>query len=204
MIAAKSATFVLSAPKLSVCPAETHPEVCFAGRSNVGKSSLINAVVGRKKLVKTSNVPGKTRAMNYFEIDEAWFLVDLPGYGYAKVSKTERDRWDRESKNYYLNRGSLRLIILVVDSRHQLTELDAEMALWLAENQRPFAVILSKSDKLTKNQQSASLAKTQRILRNMNMDVPVLLCSSETGAGIDPVRSLIADFINENYYIDQH
>lgn len=203
MIAARLATFILSAPTLAGCPPATHSEVCFAGRSNVGKSSLINAVVGRKKLVKTSNVPGKTRTMNYFEIDESWYLVDLPGYGYAKVSRTERERWDRESKNYYLNRSSLRLILQVVDARHQLTELDEEMALWLAENQRPFAVILSKSDKLTKNQQASSVAKTRRMLRTMNMDVPVLLCSSQTGEGIDAVRSLISDFINENYYIDQ-
>lgn len=200
-MSAKSATFLLSAPGYSDCPPESLPEVCFAGRSNVGKSSMINAIVGRKKLVKTSNMPGKTRAINFFIIDEAWHLVDLPGYGYAKVSKTERDRWTHEMRTYFTKRGTLKLIISIVDSRHPPSDLDEKLIFWLAENQLPFAVALSKSDKLSANQQATSVARVKKLLRRMNIDVPVVLTSSEKGDGIEAMRSLIQDFINDHYLI---
>lgn len=200
-MAAQSATFVLSALAYKDCPPESLPEVCFAGRSNVGKSSMINAVVNRKKLVKTSNMPGKTRAINYFRIDDKWFLVDLPGYGYAKVSKTERDRWEKVSKEYYSSRKTLNLILVIVDSRHDPSVLDEDLIYWLAERQLPFAILLSKSDKLSTNQKTATVARMKRLLKNMNIEVPVILTSSEKGQGIEEVRSLIRDFINDNYYI---
>jgi GTP-binding protein len=199
-MSAKTATFLLSAPSFSDCPPESLPEVCFAGRSNVGKSSMINAIVGRKKLVKTSNMPGKTRAFNYFTIDEAWFLVDLPGYGFAKVSKTERDRWTNESRNYFKQRGTLRLIVSIVDARHEPSDLDEKMIFWLAENQLPFIVALSKADKLSGNKKTGSLARVKRLLKNMNIEVPVVLTSAETGEGIEEIRTLVQDFINDNYY----
>jgi GTP-binding protein len=197
----QNATFILSAPTFSDCPPETLPEVCFAGRSNVGKSSMINAVVNRKKLVKTSNMPGKTRGFNYFKIDEKWFLVDLPGYGYAKVSKSEREKWDKEAQKFYLQRTALRLILLIVDSRHDPGVLDNDQIFWMAENQLPFAILLSKADKLTKNQKVATLARMKRLLKNMDIETPVILTSAETKQGIEDVRALIDDFINENYYI---
>lgn len=197
----QSATFVLSAPNYDTCPPEGLPEICFAGRSNVGKSSMINAVVNRKKLVKTSNMPGKTRGFNYFNIDDKWLLVDLPGYGYAKVSKKDRDLWEKEAQKYYTQRGTLRLIMLIVDSRHEPGELDTDQIFWLAENQLPFAILLSKSDKLTNNQKVSSLARMKRHLKNMNIDVPVILTSAQTKDGIDEVRTLIHDFINDNYDI---
>jgi GTP-binding protein len=197
----QNATFILSAPTFSDCPPETLPEVCFAGRSNVGKSSMINAVVNRKKLVKTSNMPGKTRGFNYFKIDEKWFLVDLPGYGYAKVSKSEREKWDKEAQKFYLQRTALRLILLIVDSRHDPGVLDTDQIFWMAENQLPFAILLSKADKLTKNQKVATLARMKRLLKNMDIETPVILTSAETKQGIEDVRALIDDFINENYYI---
>lgn len=197
----QSATFVLSAPNYATCPPEGLPEICFAGRSNVGKSSMINAVVNRKKLVKTSNMPGKTRGFNYFNIDDKWLLVDLPGYGYAKVSKKDRDLWEKEAQKYYTQRGTLRLIMLIVDSRHDPGELDTNQIFWLAENQLPFAILLSKSDKLTNNQKVSTLARLKRHLKNMNIDVPVILTSAETKDGIDEVRTLIHDFINDNYDI---
>ncbi|MCC5925980.1 MAG: YihA family ribosome biogenesis GTP-binding protein [Bacteroidetes bacterium] len=201
-MSAKTAEFVLSAPAFKDCPPETLPEVCFAGRSNVGKSSLINAVVGRKKLVKTSNVPGKTRAMNYFRIDEQWFLVDLPGYGYAKVSKSERERWDTETRTYFKNRGALRLVISCVDSRHEPQKLDEDFVFWLGSNGIPFAIVLTKSDKLTANQKQTATSRVRRMLKNMNMEVPVLLTSSEDKDGIEQVRELISDFVNNNYDTD--
>lgn len=197
----QSATFVLSAPNYATCPPEGLPEICFAGRSNVGKSSMINSVVNRKKLVKTSNMPGKTRGFNYFNIDDKWLLVDLPGYGYAKVSKKDRDLWEKEAQKYYTQRSSLRLILLIVDSRHDPGQLDTDQIFWLAENQLPFAILLSKSDKLTNNQKISSLARMKRHLKNMNIDVPVILTSAETKDGIDEVRTLIQDFINDNYDI---
>ncbi|HAC15313.1 MAG TPA: YihA family ribosome biogenesis GTP-binding protein [Bacteroidetes bacterium] len=197
----QSATFILSAPTFNDCPSETLPEVCFAGRSNVGKSSMINAVVNRKKLVKTSNMPGKTRGFNYFKMDEKWFLVDLPGYGYAKVSKSEREKWDKEAQKFYTQRTSLRLILLIVDSRHDPGVLDTDQIFWLAENQLPFAILLSKADKLTNNQKVATLARMKRLLKNMNIETPIILTSAETKQGIEDVRALIDDFINENYDI---
>jgi GTP-binding protein len=202
-MSAKTATFILSAPGLKDCPAGSVPEVCFAGRSNVGKSSLINAVVGRKKLVKTSNVPGKTRALNYFLIDEQWYLVDMPGYGYAKVSKTERDRWDNETRTYLLNRETLRLVIVCMDARHEPTALDRAFVEWLASNQKPFAVVMTKSDKLTNNEKVSHLRKTQKILEKMNIEVPVMLTSAEGKDGIERVRELIRDFVNNNYYVTE-
>jgi len=198
-MSATTAEFVLSAPAYRDCPAVTLPEICFAGRSNVGKSSLINAVVGRKKLVKTSNVPGKTRAMNYFRIDERWFLVDLPGYGYAKVSKSERDRWDTETRTYFRNRPSLRLVISCVDARHETQKLDLDFIFWLGSNAIPFAVVLTKADKISANQRQKALAGARRMLKNMNIEVPVLLTSSESKDGIDDVRELIADFVEHNH-----
>lgn len=197
----QSATFVLSAPNYATCPTEGLPEICFSGRSNVGKSSMINAVVNRKKLVKTSNMPGKTRGFNYFNIDEKWLLVDLPGYGYAKVSKKDRELWEKEAQKYYKQRSTLRLILLIVDSRHDPGQLDTDQIFWFAENQLPFAILLSKSDKLTNNQKVSSLARMKRHLRNMNIDVPVILTSAETKDGIDKVRTLIQDFISEKYDI---
>lgn len=201
-MSAKTAEFVLSAPAYKDCPPVSLPEICFAGRSNVGKSSLINAVVGRKKLVKTSNMPGKTRAMNYFRIDESWFLVDLPGYGYARVSKTERDRWDNETRTYFKNRESLRLVISCVDSRHEPQKLDEDFLFWLGSNGIPFAVVLTKSDKISTNQRQSAVARMRRLLRNMNIEVPVLLTSSESKDGMEQVRDLIADFVTNHHDTD--
>ncbi|MCH8494104.1 MAG: ribosome biogenesis GTP-binding protein YihA/YsxC [Balneolales bacterium] len=201
MIDAKTAEFVLSAPGFEHCPPESLPEICFAGRSNVGKSSLINAVVGRKKLVKTSNTPGKTRAMNYFRIDDSWLLVDLPGYGFAKVSKSERERWDNEARNFFRNRGTLRLIISCIDARHDPTELDENFVMWLAQNERPFAIVLTKADKLSANHKFAAKKRAERMIKKMNIEVPVILSSSESKEGIQEVRELVQDFVNDNYII---
>jgi GTP-binding protein len=197
----QTATFVLSAPTYGICPPEGLPEICFSGRSNVGKSSMINAVVNRKKLVKTSNMPGKTRGFNFFLIDEQWLLVDLPGYGYAKVSKKDREIWDKEAQKYYTQRKTLRLILLIVDSRHDPGQLDTDQIFWMAENQLPFAILLSKSDKITNNQKASTVARMKRHLKQMNIDVPVILTSAETKDGIEEVRKLIRDFINDNYDI---
>ena len=167
------ATFITSAPRLEDCPPESLPEICFAGRSNVGKSSLINGLLNRKKLARTSNVPGKTQQMNYYQIGDACFFVDLPGYGYAKVPIKERNRWGRNIREYLLNRKALKLIVHLVDVRHKPTTLDEDFIFWMASNQMPFCVLLSKADKISKNKVASAKADIKKILAEMNIVVPI-------------------------------
>ena len=190
-----TATFVTSAPKLEDCPPAGLPEICFAGRSNVGKSSLINALTNKKRLARTSNVPGKTQQMNYYNISDACFFVDLPGYGYAKVPKRERERWGRNIREYLEKRHTLSLIIHVVDSRHKPTELDQDFIYWMATNEMPFSVLLSKADKLSNNKRAKSIADVRKILAEMNIEVPILAYSSESKLGIEAVQDLISEFV---------
>ena len=191
------ARFITSAPKLSDCPPETLPEICFAGRSNVGKSSLINKITNRKKLARTSNTPGKTQQMNYYEIDEAFYLVDLPGFGYAKVPKKERERWGRDIQHYLLKRNTLELILHLVDSRHPPSKLDEEFFYWMGSNQKPFAILLTKSDKLSNNKLITSLSRIKKIVKEMNIEVPIIPCSAQTGKGVSEVQDLILDFVDQ-------
>lgn len=193
-MAFQKARFITGAPSLRECPEPTHPEICFAGRSNVGKSSLINKITNRKRLARTSNTPGKTQQMNYYEIDDSFYIVDLPGFGFAKVSQKERDRWGKDIKQYLLQRDTLELILHLVDSRHDPTRLDEEFFYWMASKEKPFAVLLTKSDKLSSNKLAKSRKKTAAIMEQMNIEVPLIPCSAQTGAGIDDVRSLIYDF----------
>ncbi|MEX0995201.1 MAG: ribosome biogenesis GTP-binding protein YihA/YsxC [Balneolaceae bacterium] len=194
MMAFKKAEFIKSSPSLTECPEPDKPEICFAGRSNVGKSSLINKLVNRKNLARTSNTPGKTRHMNYYLIDERFYFVDLPGFGYAKVPKKEQERWAEEIRKYLLERPTLELVIHLVDSRHEPTHLDEEFFYWLGSNEIPFSVLLTKCDKISGNKVRQSHARLQKLLHEMNIEVPVFTCSAETGAGIDEVLSLIHDF----------
>lgn len=189
------ATFVTSAPALENCPPASLAEVCFAGRSNVGKSSLINALTNKKRLARTSNVPGKTQQMNYYNISETCFFVDLPGYGYAKVPKRERERWGRNIREYLEKRHPLRLILHVVDARHNPTELDQDFFHWMAANEMPFSVLMSKADKLSNNKRTKSKADVRKILAEMNIEVPILAYSSESRFGIEEVQNLISEFV---------
>ncbi|HCD52529.1 MAG TPA: YihA family ribosome biogenesis GTP-binding protein, partial [Balneolaceae bacterium] len=187
----ETATFITSAPRLEDCPPDSKPEICFAGRSNVGKSSLINALLNRKNLARTSNVPGKTQQMNYYSIGETAFFVDLPGYGYAKVPKKERERWGKNIREYLMNRKALRLIIHVVDARHKPTALDEDFFYWMAANEMPFCVLLSKADKISKNKGSKAKADVRKVLASMNIEVPILAYSADNKAGIEEVQDLI-------------
>lgn len=189
------AEFVTGAPSLDDCPPPTIPEFCFAGRSNVGKSSLINKVTNKRKLARTSNTPGKTQQMNYYKINKMFYLVDLPGFGFAKVPKKERERWGRDIQHYLKNRESLQLIVHLVDARHDPTSLDEDFFFWMASNQMPFSVVLTKSDKLSGNKLATSVRNVREVLSGMNIEVPVLPCSAESGKGIGELRSLINDFI---------
>lgn len=190
----KKAHFVTGAPSLEACPEAYYPEICFAGRSNVGKSSFINALVNHKGLARTSNKPGKTREMNYYLVDDNTYLVDLPGFGYAKVSKKERERWGRDIREYLLERPTLRLVIHLVDIRHKPSKLDEDFFYWLGANRLPFIVVLTKGDKISHNKRRESEKRARRILDEMNIEVPVVISSVKDTMGISEVRELISEF----------
>lgn len=190
----KKAKFVTGAPSLDECPAPHFPEICFAGRSNVGKSSLINAMLDHKGLARTSNTPGKTQQMNYYLVDDKTYFVDLPGFGYAKVPKEERERWGRDIRDYLLERPTLRLVVHLVDIRHKPSKLDEEFFYWLGIHRMPFCVVLAKSDKLSRNRQNQSKFRLEKILDEMNIEVPIVVTSSEERTGIEEIRKLISEF----------
>lgn len=144
----KSAQFIKSSGKWQDCPEPTIPEYAFIGRSNVGKSSLINAMMNQKDLAKTSQTPGKTQLINHFLVNEEWYLTDLPGYGYAKVSKSQRKDFEKLITNYILNRNNLVNLFVLIDIRHQPQKIDLEFMEWCGESGIPFSIIFTKSDKL--------------------------------------------------------
>ena len=174
-----SATFVKSAPDLKYCPMEGFPEIAVIGRSNVGKSSMINVLTGVKGLAKTSSIPGKTRTMNYYLINEAFYLVDLPGYGYAQVSLTERERWKETLENYFAKREALQGVIVVLDSRRDVTEKEASLYEWIRGYALPCVTVLTKSDKLSHGEVSK---RTLLVKRELEVEKPVLF-SAITGNG---------------------
>lgn len=187
-------TFITGAPSLDQCPDPHYPEICFAGRSNVGKSSIINAILNHGGLARTSNTPGKTQQMNYYLIDDKCYFVDLPGFGYAKVSKKERERWGRDIRDYLKDRETLRMVLHVVDIRHKPSALDEDFFYWLGVNRMPFAVILNKADKLSRNKQNQSKFRLQRILNEMNIEVPIMIASAEKNNGIKEIQTIINEF----------
>ncbi|HET6227570.1 MAG TPA: ribosome biogenesis GTP-binding protein YihA/YsxC [Bacteroidia bacterium] len=148
----KSATFVISNTDIKKCPAPKLPEYAFIGRSNVGKSSLINMLVAKKDMAKTSGKPGKTQLINHFLINENWYLVDLPGYGYAQVSRDKREGWEVFIKKYILQRENLMCLMVLLDSRLSPQRIDMEFMDWLGENGIPFVMVFTKIDKLSKKQ----------------------------------------------------
>ncbi len=148
MVEIKQARFLVSNSEVAKCPAPDKPEYAFTGRSNVGKSSLLNMLTNRKSLAKVSETPGKTRLINHFLIDETWYLVDLPGYGYAKVSKQEREKWESFFRHYILERKNLCCLFVLVDVRHEALKTDLDFLEWLGLNEVPLAVVFTKSDKL--------------------------------------------------------
>ncbi|MDZ7773225.1 MAG: ribosome biogenesis GTP-binding protein YihA/YsxC [Balneolaceae bacterium] len=190
----QKAKFITGAPTLDQCPEPGYPEICFAGRSNVGKSSLINSVMHHGGLARTSNVPGKTQQMNYYLVDDKAYFVDLPGFGFAKVSKAERERWGRDIRDYLLRRETLRLVVHLVDIRHKPSKLDEDFFYWLGSNRMPFVVVLAKADKLSRNKQKQAEFRLADILDEMNIEVPIVIASSETGDGIDGLKELLTEF----------
>lgn len=175
--------FETSAFKLTACPPEDWPEVAFSGRSNVGKSSMLNRLAGRRKLAKVSQRPGKTQSLNFFRFGEQNSrLVDLPGYGYAKVPKGVLDAWRRFMTDYLEGRDQLAGIVQLVDCRHEPTTLDKQMVEWLGRSGLPFLLVLTKSDKLKRSQRQQALARAKKAL-DLPKEQPLLLFSSEDGEG---------------------
>jgi len=189
----KKAEFVISNTDYRLCPKNNLPEYAFIGRSNVGKSSLINAIVNNKKLAKTSSTPGKTQLINHFIINDQWYLVDLPGYGYAKISKSQRALFHEMISNYLLNRSSLIALFVLIDSRHKLQKIDNEFMIFLAENQIPFAIVFTKTDKLGKNIIKKNIENFKKeMLENWEEIPEIFLSSSESRVGIKEITSYIA------------
>ena len=188
----KSARFVISNSDVRKCPDDNKPEYAFIGRSNVGKSSLINALTGQRKLAMTSATPGKTLLINHFLVNDEWYLVDLPGYGYAKRSKSQTEQLQKIISRYVLGREQMTLLFVLIDSRHEPQKIDLEFIEWLGENGVPFAIIFTKADKLTKSALSANIeAYKKRLLEEWEELPPVFVTSSESKLGRDEVLQYI-------------
>lgn len=192
-----SAEFVMSNSDVAKCPKNDLPEYAFIGRSNVGKSSLINMLTSRKSLAKTSGRPGKTQLINHFIINKNWFLVDLPGYGYARVSKSSKKVFQKFITAYFSKRPQLVSAFVLVDSRHEPQKIDLEFMQWLGENQIPFSIIFTKADKLTKNKLPLNIqAYANEMLKYWEEMPNYFITSSSSGLGKDEVLNYI-DEINQ-------
>ena len=186
-------TFLASYGLSKQLPPSKQMEVAFAGRSNVGKSSLINKLLGRKALARVSAVPGKTATINFYDLDGRIHLVDLPGYGYAKVAKSEKWRWAELIEGYLNDEGrDLALVVLLVDMRHPATRLDVDMVNYLIETEKPFLVVLTKADKLNKTEREKRLAAIADELP-CGDELTVLPFSSETGEGVETLRGILEE-----------
>ena len=188
----KKAEFTLSAPMVSMCPADNKPEYAFIGRSNVGKSSLINMLTNNKKLAKTSATPGKTLLINHFIINNEWYLVDLPGYGYAKRSKTEVAKLDQMIRGYILQREQLVNVFVLVDIRLEPQKIDLEFIEWLGLSSIPFSIIFTKADKLSASKVTQQVEAYKKVLLESWEELPPLfVTSAEKRQGRDDVLNYI-------------
>ncbi|MCZ2444176.1 MAG: ribosome biogenesis GTP-binding protein YihA/YsxC [Flavobacteriales bacterium] len=188
-----SVSFEGSSPRVNTCPATALPEFAFIGRSNVGKSSLINMIIGKKGVAKTSSTPGKTQLINHFLINESWFLADLPGYGYARVSQQTRAQWLNRMKEYLLKRENLSCVFLLIDGCIPFQKQDHQMITWLGEKQIPFVLIITKSDKTTQHLVQKNIDEMQKALLLEWETLPaIFITSSKSKRG----RKEILDFIS--------
>lgn len=193
----KSAEFLCSNTRTDKLPPPNLPEYAFIGRSNVGKSSLINALTNKKNLAKTSQTPGKTQLINHFLVNETWYLVDLPGYGYAKTSRTNRAEWEKFIRRYLRVRENLQCIFVLVDSRHEPQKLDLDFCTWLGENGIPFLLVFTKADKQSNLKSTQNIGKFKKALLKWFEEIPpVFLTSSETQEGCEAL-------LNEIHHINQ-
>jgi len=188
--------FFKSSKQVSQCPSDNKPEFAFIGRSNVGKSSLINMLAGKKNLAKTSQTPGKTQLINHFLVDEKWYMVDLPGYGFAKVSKKERENWEAMIFDYLTQRENLLCIFALIDSRHSVQQVDLDFMLWLGEKNLPFAIVFTKIDKLSPTSLEKNIVSYKNQLLEYFEDFPkYFLSSSERKLGKDEILQFILELI---------
>lgn len=188
------AKFVISNSSAEKCPKGAMHEYAFIGRSNVGKSSLINMLTGRKSLAMASSTPGKTMLINHFLINDSWYIVDLPGYGYARRNKSDRERLTRMIRNYILNREQMTSLFVLVDARHSPQKIDLEFFEWLGENGIPFSIVFTKIDKLGKEAGKKNVeAYCKMLLETWEELPPIFVTSSETGTG----RQELLDYIEE-------
>ena len=193
-----TAEFTLSAPRESMCPKDNRIEYAFIGRSNVGKSSLINMLCGEKKLAKTSAMPGKTLLINHFIINREWYLVDLPGYGYAKRSKTEKARLEQMISGYILQRKQLACVFVLVDVRHEPQQIDLEFINWLGASGIPFAIVFTKADKLSAGKVAGNVeAYKAKLTETWEELPPIFITSSETRVGKEELLGYI-DSVNKS------
>ena len=191
------AKFAGSCTRVSQKPSRRLPEFAFIGRSNVGKSSLINRLCGNRKLAKTSATPGKTQLINHFIINDSWYLVDLPGYGFAKISQKGREELRRMINDYIGRSEEMVALFVLIDSRHDITRIDREFLAGLGENGIPFAIIFTKSDKLGPNALKAQIERDKEILSEDWEEMPPMFASSaETGAGKEEILDYIQQYIN--------
>lgn len=192
-----SAKFEISNSNVAKCPATGRHEYAFIGRSNVGKSSLINMLTGNKKLAMTSATPGKTTLINHFLINNSWYIVDLPGYGYARRSKDARNKLQHIIEDYVLERPQMTSLFVLVDSRHEPQKIDMEFMEWLGENGVPFAIVFTKLDKLGKNVAAANVeAYKKELLKQWEELPPIFVTSSETGQGREELLNYIDELNN--------
>ena len=188
------AEFVISNTDIRLCPAPDRAEYAFIGRSNVGKSSLINMLTNNKSLAKISSKPGKTRLINHFLINKEWYLVDLPGYGYAKVNHNERDRFQKFISRYMTERENLTNVFVLIDSRHKPQDIDIDFMIWLGERGIPFSIIFTKLDKLKSSEARTFVKKYEaEMLRYWEVMPPYFITSSVTGEGKEELLHYIAE-----------
>jgi GTP-binding protein len=193
----RQARFLISNADVKKCPVPDRPEYAFIGRSNVGKSSLINMLVGQNSLAKISVRPGKTQLINHFIIDESWYLVDLPGYGYAKIAISVKEKFQKLISRYILNRENLYCLFVLIDIRHKAQQIDIEFITWLGENHIPFAIIFTKTDKLGKVAIEKNIVSYSQVLKEIWEELPpTLVSSAHNGTGREEIISFIQKINN--------
>ena len=186
--------FTTSAPKLAGCPADSEAEIAFAGRSNAGKSSAINAITGQTRLARISKTPGRTQLINFFEVNAGRYLVDLPGYGFAKVPLAVKNQWQRELEKYLREREVLSGIVVLSDIRHPMKEFDQQMVEWSVQSDLPVLLLLTKADKLKRGAAQNTLLKVRKALQDKSQ-VRVELFSAQNGTGVDSAREQLSEWL---------
>lgn len=197
----KEVSFVKSSDHISKCPESKKGEFAFIGRSNVGKSSLINMLMDRKKLAKISSTPGKTQLINHFIVNDQWYLVDLPGYGWAKTSKVNKAKWEKMIRSYLLNRENLALVFVLIDVRLPPQEIDTGFIYWMGQEQIPFMIIFTKTDKLSKNKTQGAISKYRHTLSKNWEEIPDMIAtSSVNGTGKEAILEYIEKVLQEIHF----